>query len=140
MPTRSSSGGSLEKIPKKLQKNRPMSKVINILKNRVENILDAEISWLEFISDVDAREHEDARKRYWRINPNLMEDPPALDDVQKLPLLRRRMHQIMKQADFKKQIGEIAQRLVASSFYLEIATSLPQDFETFFCGMLFLIL
>ncbi|MCJ1346914.1 hypothetical protein MMC31_005134 [Peltigera leucophlebia] len=121
-------------MSKKVQKDTQMSKIIKILKNRVENILDAEVSWLEFMSNVDGREHEDARKRYWRVNPNLMEDPPALDDVQKLPLLRRRMHQIMKYADFQKQTGEIARRLVASSFYLEISTSSPQDFETFFCA------
>lgn len=77
------------------------------MKNRVENILDAEIHWLEFMSDADdARGHEDARKRYWRINPNLMEDPPALDNVQKHPFLRRRMHQIIKHADVQEKIGE----------------------------------
>lgn len=138
MPTKSSPGGTQENMSKKVPKNTQMSKVIKILKNRVENILDAEITWLEFMSDADARGHEDARKRYWRINPNIMEDAPALDDVQKLPLLRRRMHQIMKHADFQKQIGEISRRLVASSFYLEVPTSLPQDFETIFSGMFFL--
>lgn len=137
MPTKPSSGGTQENVSKKVQKDTQMSKFVKILKNRVENILDAEISWHEFMSDVDAREHEDARKRYWRVNPNLMEDPPALDDVQKLPLLRRRMHQIMKYADFQEQTGEIARRLVASSFYLEMPTSLPQDFHTSLRGRLF---
>lgn len=132
------SGGTQENMSKKVPKNTRMGKVIKILKNRVENILDAEIAWLEFMSDADARGHEDATKRYWRINPNLMKDAPALDDVEKLPFLRRRMHQIMKHADFQKQIGEIARRLVASSFYLEVPTSLPQDLETIFSGMFFL--
>ena len=51
-------------MSKRVQKNTQIGKVIKILKNRVGNILDAEMSWLEFISDVNAREHEDARRRY----------------------------------------------------------------------------
>ncbi len=125
-------------MSKKVQTKTQMGKVIKIMKNRVENILDTEIRWVEFMSDADARGHEDTKKRHWRINPDLMEDPPALDDVQKLPFLRRRMHQIMKHADFQKQIGEIARRLVASSFYLEVLTSLPKYSENVFCGMFFL--
>lgn len=131
-------GGAQENLSKKVQKNTPMGKLIKIMKNRVENILDTEIRWLDFMSDANARGHEDVKNRYWRINPNLMENPPALDDVQKLPVLQRRMHQIMKHADFQKQTGEIARRLVASSFYLEVLTSLPQDSENIFYGMVFL--
>ena len=131
MPTRSSSGGTQEHTSNKVPE---MSKVIKILKNRVENTLEAEISWLEFISDIDAREDEDARQRYWRINPKLAEAPPAVDDVQKLPLLRHRSHQIIKHADLQRQIGEIARRLVASSFYLEVP---PQESQIFPCGRTF---
>lgn len=127
-----------QNVSKKVRKNTQMGKVIKIMKNRVENILDTEIRWLDFMSDANARGHEDANKRYRRINPNLMEDPPALDDVQKLRVLQRRIHQIMKHADFQKQIGEIARRLVASSFYLDVPTSLPQDSEKVFYGMVFL--
>ena len=47
MPTKSSSGGTQENVSKKVQKDTRMSKIIKILKNRVENIFDAEISWLE---------------------------------------------------------------------------------------------
>lgn len=133
-------GTAQRNVSKKVRKSTQMGKVIKIMKNRVENILDPEIRWLDFMSDANARGHEDANKRYWRINPNLMEDPPALDDVQNLRYLQRRMHQIMKHADFQKQIGEIARRLVASSFYLEVPTSSPQDSENVFYGMVFSIL
>lgn len=104
------------------------------MKNRVENILDTELSWLDFMSDANARGHEDAKTRYWRINPNLNGDPPALDDVKKLPVLQRELHLIMKRADFQQQMEEIARRLVASSFYLEVPTSLPPDFKNIFYG------
>lgn len=141
MPTRSSSAieSTQQNILKKIRKTTQMSKVFKILKNRVENILDTEMSWLKFMSDA-ARGDEDARTRYRRINPNLTEDPPKLDDIEKLPHLRRRMHQIMKHADFQKQVGEVARQLVASSFYVEvpyIPTGPPQDFKTFVCGMIF---
>lgn len=108
------------------------------MKNRVENILDTEVRWLKFMSDANARGHKDAKSRCWQINPDLTENPPALDDVKKFPDLRRRMHQFMKHAEFQKQIGEIAQRLVASSFYLEILKSLSEDSEIIFYGMAFL--
>lgn len=130
MHTISSPGGTQENTSNKVP---GMSKVIKLLKNRVENTLEAEISWLEFISDIDAREHEDASQRYWRINPKLAGAPPAVDDVQKLPLLQYRSHQIIN-ADFQRQIGEVARRLVASSFYLEVPS---QESQIFPCGMTF---
>ena len=138
LSTTSGLGGAQEKVFQKGQKTTQMGKFIKIMKNRVENILDTEICWLEFMSDANARGHEDAENRYWRINPDLTENPPALDDVKKFPGLQRRMHQIMKHADFQKQTGEIARRLVASSFYLEVQTSLPDDSGMVFCGMAFL--
>lgn len=140
MSTVSDPGTAQQDVSKKVQKSTilGMGKLINIMKNRVENILDTEIRWLEFMSDAKARGHEDVNKRYWRINPDLMEDPPALDNVQKIHSLQRRMRQIMKQADFQKKIGEIGRRLVASSFYLELPTRLPQDSENFYYGKNFL--
>lgn len=108
------------------------------MKNRVENILDTEICWLEFMSDVNARKYEDVQERYWRINPDLTDDPPALDNIKEFPDLQRRMRQIMKHADYQKQTGEIARRLVASSFYLEVLLSLPDDSGIIFYGMAYL--
>ena len=122
-------------MSQKVQKNTKLGDFIKIMKNRVENILDTELRWLDFMSDANARGHEDAKSRYWRINPNLKGNPPALDDVQKLPNLQREIHLIMKHAEYQQQMGEIARRLVASSFYLEVPTSLPPDFKNSFYGM-----
>ena len=118
------------------RKTTQMRKVIKILKNRVENILDTELSWLKFMSDA-TRGDELASTRYRRINPDIGEYPPKLDDVKKLPNLRRRMHQIMKYADFQKKVQEIARQLVASSFYIDVPylPANPQDFNTSVSGM-----
>lgn len=144
MPTRSSStgGGTHHNVFEKIRKTTDISKVIKLLKNRVENILDTEISWLKFMSD-GARGDEEAKTRYRRINPNLKEDPPNLDDVKMLPYLRRKMYGIMWQTDFQNQIGEVARQLVASSFYVDvpyIPTSPSQDFNPYVFGMIFPIL
>lgn len=96
-----------------------MSKIINIMKNRVENILDTEMTWLMFMSDA-ARGKEDSRTRYRRINPSTGKDPPRLDDTKMLPNLRAGIQSIMKYGDLQKQIGETARHLVASLFYLEV--------------------
>lgn len=118
----------------KFRKSSQTGKVYKLLKHRFENILDTEWIWLDFMSDA-ARGDEDAKKRYRRINPNLGENPPKLDDVKMLPWLRQRMHKIMKHVDFQKQIGEVARELVAASFYVQLPT--PQDFKVSVLGMIF---
>lgn len=123
----------------RLRKTSQTGKVYKILKHRFENILDTECIWLEFMSGA-ARGNEDAIKRYRRINPNLGENPPKLDDVKMLPWLRQQMHRIRKQVDFQRQIEEVARRLVAASFYIDVSytpTSLPQDFNLPVLGMIF---
>lgn len=115
--------------------------IINILKSRVENILDAERTWLSFMSDA-ARGDGEFKTRYRRINPNIEEDPPQLDEVKKLPHLKKRMQQIVKYEEFQNQTKEIARQLVASLFYVEVL-HLPtklQDLGTFISGLSFLVL
>ena len=94
-------------------------KLINILMNRVGNILDTEMTWLTFISEAARGDHDD-KTRYHRINPNIGEEPPKMDEIKKLSYLRQRMTHVMKGTAFHNHIGEIARRLVASSFYVEI--------------------
>ena len=97
-----------------------MSKIINIMKNRVESILDTEMTWLSFMSDA-ARGDEDTKTRYRRINPSTGKDPPKFDDVKMLPSLRSSIQTIMKYGDLRRQIEETARHLVASSFYVEVS-------------------
>ncbi|KAL8906193.1 MAG: hypothetical protein Q9171_006376 [Xanthocarpia ochracea] len=100
------------------KKSQPR-KWFNILVNRIENILDTELTWQHFMAE-SGRGDELNRSRYHRINPNIGEEPPRLDDTKKLPHLRQRMVHVMKEKTFQNQIGEVARRLVASSFYVEV--------------------
>ena len=105
-------------------------KLFNILVNRVGNILDTELTWLTFMSEA-TRGDQDDKTRYHRINPSIGEEPPRLDETKKLPHLRHRMAHVMRDPAFHNQIGVIARRLVASSFYVEVPskpTSI-QDFD-----------
>ena len=128
-------GGDSQHEKRKLvrKKTTQMSKIINIMKNRVENILDTEMTWLIFMSDA-ARGDEDTKTRYRRINPGIGRDPPKLDDVKMLPSLRRSIQAILKHEDLRKQIEAIARHLVASSFYVEISQSstYSQELDDFF--------
>ncbi|KAL8736432.1 MAG: hypothetical protein Q9166_000224 [cf. Caloplaca sp. 2 TL-2023] len=103
----------------------------NMLVKRIENILDTERTWLTFMSEC-IRGDENDRKRYQRVNPNLGEQPPKLDETKQLPHLRQRMVHVMKEKAFQDQIGEIARRLVASSFYVE-TPSKPRSTQSFDC-------
>lgn len=101
------------------KKNSQPRKWFNILVNRIENILDTEMRWLTFMAE-SGRGDAQNRLRYHRINPNIGEDPPRLDETKKLPHLRQRMVHVMKEKTFQNHIGEVARRLVASSFYVEV--------------------
>ena len=116
-------------------KTTQMSKIINIMKHRVENILDTEMTWLMFMSDA-ARGDEDTKKRYRRINPSIGKDPPKLDDVKMLPSLRLTIQNALKYGDLRKSIGEVARQLVASSFYVEVPYPPihSHEFETLVSG------
>ena len=102
-------------------------KLFKVMKNRVESILDTEITWLNFISDVARGDGGDI-ERYPRINPNIGIDPPKLDETKELPRLQQRVQQKTKDSSYKKQIGGVARRLVASCFYVE-TSSLPTNVQ-----------
>ena len=114
-----------------------MSKIINMMKSRVENILDTEMTWLIFMSNA-ARGDEDTKTHYRRINPSLGKDPPKLDDVKMLPSLRNSVQSILKYGDLRRPIEEIARHLVASSFYVEVSyypAVYPPEPDAFVSGM-----
>ena len=130
-------GGSHRLFSRK-SKGTQTSKMIKIMKNRVENILDTETSWLKFMSDA-ARGNQEDRARYRRINPDIGVEPPKLDEAKMLPSLQRRMHQMTKDGAYQKQVGEVARQLVASCFYVETSNPLltSQELPTTVTGMSF---
>ena len=119
--------GSRHGLFRRKRKGTEMSKLIKVLKNRVEDILDTEATWLKFLSDVVQGDEED-RSRYRRINPDIGEEPPRLDEADQLPRLQQRVQEMTKNPRYQKQIGGVARCLVASCFYVEIS-SLPTNFQ-----------
>lgn len=82
--------------------------------DHIESSLDSEKAWRDYIALVSPE--EDQRWRYRRLNVELDEAPPKLDDLDSLSDL---------QADARRrwasdrEIKSIAQRLVASSFFFQ---------------------
>ena len=119
VPESTSSADGNQRHVLRREKGPQPRKLFNILVNRVGNILDTEMTWLTFMSEA-ARGDQDDKTRYHRINPDIGEEPPRLDETKKLSHLRQRMAHIMRNKAFHDQIGVIARRLVASFFYIEI--------------------
>ena len=89
----------------------------SLAKDRVESLLDPEITWLNFVSMVSNSGEE---SRYYRINPDIGVEPPKLDEINKISDLSEKMHQMKKEDSFQLQARAIARRLVASCFYVYI--------------------
>ena len=113
-----------------------MGKLITLMRNRVGDILNTEITWLRFMSAA-VRGDEDDKKRYQRINPDIKEEPPKLDDKDQRRRLQLLVQRLLKDGTLKRQISSVARQLIASCFYVEI-TQMPtniQEFDTFVSGM-----
>lgn len=83
---------------------------------RIASTLDAEKTWDNYISVL----HPPAidRPRYVRLNPQLSEEPPRLDEVHRMLPLRKLVRE--KWRDDPK-IRQVAVQLIASSFYFEMS-------------------
>jgi hypothetical protein len=100
-------------------KNAEFVQNLNVMANRVDNILNSEQIWVNFKSDT-LPSWEASNQRYQRINPKLGYSPPQLDDKGKLVALQLTVREKLgKEELYRKKISRIAHRLVASSFYFE---------------------
>lgn len=105
-----------------VQPKSKMKQLFKLLKNRIDNILDTEIAWRNFTSDVVGG-NPDLQGKYQRINPEIGSDPPKLDEMSKLLDLQRVVQQkLTRDAALLSQTTEIAHRLIASSFYFDKST------------------
>ncbi|OQO14747.1 hypothetical protein B0A48_00129 [Cryoendolithus antarcticus] len=84
--------------------------------------LDSEKTWNEFLNIRAPRGKE--KDRYIRINPEIDEHPPKLDDVGQMKKLQERTRLLV--AD-DPRIKALAKRLVATSFYLDIVGDVRED-------------
>lgn len=83
---------------------------------RIASTLDAEKTWDNYISVLQPPPIH--RPRYVRLNPQLSEEPPRLDEVHRMIPLRKLVRE--KWRDDRK-IRQVAVQLVASSFYFEMS-------------------
>jgi patatin-like phospholipase/acyl hydrolase len=86
----------------------------SIAMDHVRSSLDSEKTWQDFILQIGLpKEYKD---RYQRINPHLLGDPPALDDVHRMKDLQST---VRTQMSNDTSIISAAYRLLATSFYFE---------------------
>ncbi|KAJ2991286.1 hypothetical protein NUW58_g2566 [Xylaria curta] len=87
----------------------------NIMRSTLEQTLDCEKAWDNYIAGVITSLSTSLNSRFIRINPDVGEIP-ALDDKGKITSLRTKAREALE-AD--RRIPEIAKQLVASTFYFE---------------------
>ena len=77
--------------------------------------LDSEKAWENYLSVLQPP--PDYRSRYVRLNPRIGEDPPKIDEVDRLKYIQ---DTVRKELSVDRRIDKIASQLIASSFYFEI--------------------
>jgi len=91
---------------------------LGVMVNRMENILNTEQTWKNFRTDLSRTPSAD--ERYERINPNIGQHPPRLDEKDKLDELRTKViDRLVQSANYQRKIARISRRLIASCFYFE---------------------
>ena len=82
--------------------------------DHIASALDSEKAWLDYIDNIQLPENH--RARYVRLNPQLEEDPPSLDDVNRMLEIQGIVREKLSS---EYQIQMLALQLIASSFYFE---------------------
>ncbi|KIW97974.1 uncharacterized protein Z519_01558 [Cladophialophora bantiana CBS 173.52] len=106
--------------PKKYRAWKGIKNYFSVLVDKIDNILDTEWSWHEFYRDtVGEQWATEFASRYVRINPDLGEKPPPLDAKSDVNRLQRKVYKLLRQPPLARDITEIANALVASTFYFK---------------------
>lgn len=88
--------------------------LIKIAIDHIASALDSEKAWHSYMTVLHPPSNQ--RGRFVRINPQLKENPPGLDEVERLPYIQEVVRE-MSSTDVS--IQNVALRLIASSFYFE---------------------
>ena len=88
--------------------------LMKIATDHIACALDSEKTWRSYMNVLQPPPNQ--RARYLRINPELRENPPRLDEVDRLPYIQEVVREIYST---DVTIQTIALRLIASSFYFE---------------------
>lgn len=95
-------------------------KLIFVQVNRMDNVLDSELAWRDFATDVGGSdEASTVSQRYIRVNPDLQRVVPRLDAKEQLKDLQQWTISFMETPSMRKTILNVSHRLVASSFYFD---------------------
>ena len=81
--------------------------------DHIQASLDSEKAWDTYMNILDPREY---RSRFVRINPALDEDPPRLDDVDRMQHIQSLVREQIRK---NIQVSQVALQLVATCFYFE---------------------
>lgn len=82
--------------------------------DHIASSLDSEKAWRSYMEVLNPPPNQKAR--YIRINPQLNENPPGLDEVDRLPYIQE---VVRGMSSTNVSIQDVALRLIASSFYFE---------------------
>ena len=85
-----------------------------------DDILEAEIAWQDFRSYAVHERSEAKGRRFIRFNPDLDREPPAADSKNDLETLQLVVRKRLQTPHRMAALRNVAHRLVASSFYLDV--------------------
>ncbi|KAL9624998.1 MAG: hypothetical protein Q9160_000727 [Pyrenula sp. 1 TL-2023] len=122
----------------KLKKTKPFKivlKFFEVLHSRIDNILDSEREWHKFRADaIGNQNYADIESRYVRVNVDLGDDPPRLDEKSQLKSLQADTANLLRDGENMSLIETTAHKLVASSFYfLKESIHFDEQQETYTC-------
>ncbi|KAE8448014.1 hypothetical protein EG329_009937 [Mollisiaceae sp. DMI_Dod_QoI] len=104
--------------------------LIKAMHGRMDSILDAEMSWRDFVSTGDINTKESGY-RYIRINPNIDTKPPDIDATCELHQLQEKTRNALKEE--RSTIQQVARLLISSSFYFDMITAPGPEGAGFKC-------
>ena len=112
--TRSSSESALSPRSPRLGVFSHGKSLMKIAIDHIASTLDSEKAWRSYMDVLNPPPNQKAR--YIRINPQLNETPPGLDEVDRLPYIQEVVREM---SSTNVSIQNVALRLIASSFYFE---------------------
>ena len=107
-------------LPKPGQTSEEARKASRKWRRKSDEVLDAELAWQDFRAYAVRERSEAKGRRFIRFNPDLDREPPAGDSKGDLENLQIVVRKRLQTAHRLAALKNVAHRLVASSFYLEI--------------------
>lgn len=110
--------------PSSIERPKGITKLLkpwNVLYSRVDDILNAEMAWAAFRSDVVAPDRTLRNtRRYIRFNPDLAKQAPSVDAKNEIRSLQSTVKKRLTTPHCLTAVQHVAYRLVASSFFLDV--------------------